>query len=179
MFSNCFRRAFNLLWTSIEEREKKRIKIILVREINKFHFRIHSIQINLSFIYYTRMWKIILMDEQWSNPDEKENKKWIIWCEEDRINGRGQQLLRYKPLSTPIEEENLEEDSPLVTLPRNFLRGELSLLLFFFFSLRKSRERKSNKPIYADYRPRIRGNAQIAAPHGERLGGMKYSGDDS
>ena len=40
-------------------------------------------------------------------------------------------------------------------------------------------DRKSNKPIYADYRPRIRGNAQIAAPHGERLGGMKYSGDDS
>lgn len=60
-------------------------------------------------------------------------------------------------------------------LPRNFLRGELSP----FFLLRKSRERKSNKPIYADYRPRIRGNAQIAAPHGERLGGMKYSGDDS
>lgn len=85
----------------------------------------------------------------------------------------------FQPLS---KKGNLEEDSPLVTLPRNFLRGELSLLPLFsfsFFSLRKSRERKSNKPIYADYRPRIRGNAQIAAPHGERLGGMKYSGDDS
>lgn len=49
----------------------------------------------------------------------------------------------FQPLS---KKGNLEEDSPLVTLPRNFLRGELSLLpLFsfsFFFFKKKSREKE-------------------------------------